>query len=46
MHWGRKPNSGKAQSFISVDQSVSNEIIEKLSAVPGVLRLSQLDFNA
>jgi len=45
MHWGRKPNSGKAQSFISVDQSVSNEIIEKLSAVPGVLRLSQLDFN-
>ena len=44
MHWGRKPNSGKAQSFISVDQAVSNEIVEKLSAVPGVLRLSQLEF--
>jgi len=45
MHWGRKPNSGKAQSFISVDQPVTADIIDRLTAVPGVLRVSQLDFN-
>ncbi len=45
MHWGRKPNSGKAQSFISVDQPVTSEIISQLAEVKGVLRVSQLDFN-
>lgn len=45
MHWGRKPNSGKAQSFISVDQPITSDIEAKLSTVPGVLRLSQLDFS-
>jgi len=44
MHWGGKPGSGKAQSFISIDQPVTREIADRLVAVPGVLRLSQLDF--
>ena len=45
MHWGRKPDSGKAQSFISVDQPVTKEIVDQLANVKGVLRISQLDFS-
>jgi len=45
MHWGRKPDSGKAQSFISVDQPVTKDVLDKLRTVPEVLRISQLDFN-
>jgi len=45
MHWGSKPDSGKAQSFIAVDQPVSEEVIKQLVEVNGVLRVSQLDFN-
>ena len=45
MHWGRKPDSGKAQSFISVDQPVTQEIIDCIGSVDGVLRISQLDFT-
>lgn len=45
MHWGRKPNSDKAQSFVSLDQQVSKDIIDKLRSIPGVLRVSQLEFN-
>jgi len=45
MHWGRKPDSGKAQSFISVDQPVTKDIIDRIAAIDGVLRISQLDFS-
>jgi D-3-phosphoglycerate dehydrogenase len=45
MHWGRKPDSGKAQSFISVDQPVTKEIIDCIAGIDGVLRISQLDFS-
>ena len=45
MHWGRKPDSSKAQSFISIDQPVTKDVLDKLITVPEVLRISQLDFN-
>ena len=45
MHWGRKPDSGKAQSFISIDQPLSEAVVKSIGAVPGVLRVSQLDFS-
>ncbi|MBN1892664.1 MAG: phosphoglycerate dehydrogenase [Clostridiales bacterium] len=45
MHWGRKPGSGKAQSFISVDQPVPEDLIESFTKIPGVLRVTQLDFS-
>jgi D-3-phosphoglycerate dehydrogenase len=45
MHWGRKPDSGKAQSFISVDQPVTMDIIDSIAGIHGVLRVSQLDFS-
>jgi len=45
MHWGRKPDSGKAQSFISIDQPLAESVVQAIAAVPGVLRVSQLDFS-
>lgn len=45
MHWGRKPGSGKAQSFIAVDQPVTLDVIKSLEEIPGVLRVTQLDFT-
>jgi len=45
MNWGRKPDSGKAQSFISVDQPVTKDIVRQLTGIKGVLRVSQLDFS-
>jgi D-3-phosphoglycerate dehydrogenase len=45
MHWGRKPGSGKAQSFISVDEPVPDEVVQSFMEMPGVLRATQLDFS-
>lgn len=45
MHWGRKPGSGKAQSFIAIDETVSESVLAELESMPGVLRVTQLDFN-
>ncbi len=45
MHWGRKPGSGKAQSFIAIDQPVPEDRIEAFKKIPCVLRFTQLDFS-
>ncbi len=45
MHWGRKIDSHKAQSFISIDEPISDAIVNQLREIPGVLRVSQLDFS-
>lgn len=45
MHWGRKPGSGKAQSFIAIDQPVPEEMVDSFTSIPGVLRFTQLDFT-
>ena len=44
MHWSRKKDKMRAQSFISIDSPVAPAVIEKLSAIEGVLRVSVLDF--
>ena len=48
MHWGRK-NDGtgakKAQSFVATEQKVSPEIIEELSKVDCINRISLLQFD-
>ena len=47
MHWGRKNQDGSdnphAQAFVAIDQPVSQEIIDELSAAEGVLRVSLLE---
>jgi D-3-phosphoglycerate dehydrogenase len=45
MHWGRKPGSGKAQSFIAIDQPVPEDRFEAFKKIPCVLRFTQLDFS-
>jgi D-3-phosphoglycerate dehydrogenase len=45
MHWGRKPGSGKAQSFIAIDQPVPEDRVEAFKKIPYVLRFTQLDFS-
>lgn len=44
MHWSRKKDKMRAQSFLSIDSPVEPEVTEKLKAVDGVLRVSVLDF--
>ena len=47
MHWGRKNQDGSdnphAQAFVAIDQPVSQEIIDELSAAEDVLRVSLLE---
>ncbi len=44
MHWSRKKDKMRAQSFLSIDSPVEADVIEKLRAIDGVLRVSVLDF--
>ena len=44
MHWGVKPNSTKAQSFLAVSEALSEEVLGELRAIDGVLRVTQLSF--
>ena len=49
MHWGRKNQDGSdnphAQAFVAVEQAVSKDIIDELSAAEGVLRVSLLELE-
>ncbi|MDD3196990.1 MAG: phosphoglycerate dehydrogenase [Eubacteriales bacterium] len=44
MHWSRKKDKMRAQSFLSIDSPVEEDVIEKLRSIEGVLRVSVLDF--
>ena len=44
MQWSRGKTEGKAESFVSVNQAVSKEVIEELRELEGVLRVSQICF--
>lgn len=44
MQWGRSSKEKKAVSFVSVDSEVSDELVEKLRAVDGILKVSRLNF--
>lgn len=46
MHWGRKQDSAKkAQSFIAVEQAVDQDVLDELSKVDRINRISLLEFN-
>lgn len=45
MHWSRKKDKMRAQSFLSIDSPVDESIIEALRSIDGVLRVSILNFN-
>jgi D-3-phosphoglycerate dehydrogenase len=45
MHWSRKKDKMRAQSFLSIDSPVDESIIENLRSIDGVLRVSILNFN-
>ncbi|MBP7401920.1 MAG: phosphoglycerate dehydrogenase [Clostridia bacterium] len=44
MHWGRKQDKMRAQAFISVDSPVENALLDQLTTLDGVLRVSLLQF--
>lgn len=47
MHWGRKlddSSSNKAQAFVATEKEVSDSVLEELSKVSGVLKVSVLSF--
>ncbi len=44
MHWSRKLDRARAQSFISVDSPVDDTTINALKAIDGVIRVSVLNF--
>jgi D-3-phosphoglycerate dehydrogenase len=44
MQWSRNSKDGKAVSFVSVDSDVPDEIIGKLRATDGILKVSKLYF--
>lgn len=45
MHWSRKKDKMRAQSFLSIDSPVDDQTIENLKSIDGVLRVSVLNFN-
>lgn len=45
MHWSRKKDKMRAQSFLSIDSPVDEKVIENLKSIDGVLRVSVLNFN-
>ena len=47
MHWGRKPDSDakKAQSFVATEVKIPDDIIDELSKIECVNRISVLDFE-
>jgi len=44
MQWSRNRRGEKAVSFVSVDQEVSNEILEEIRGIDGVLKVSMIKF--
>lgn len=44
MHWGVKPNSNKAQSFISIHDPLDEKMLTELASITDVLRVTQLTF--
>ena len=44
MQWSRNSSGDKAVSFVSVDEDVSEDILEKLRANDGILKASKLNF--
>ena len=44
MNWSSKPEKQKAVSFVSVDQDITQDTVEALKAIKGVLRVSVLHF--
>lgn len=44
VHWSRKLDRARAQSFISVDSPVDDTTINALKAIDGVIRVSVLNF--
>ena len=45
MHWSRKKDKMRAQSFLSIDSPVDEAIVARLQEIEGVLRVSVLDFS-
>ena len=45
MHWSRKKDKMRAQSFLSIDSPVDDETFEALRSIDGVLRVSILNFS-
>ncbi len=45
MHWSRKKDKMRAQSFLSVDSPVDSATLQALRQIEGVLRVSALDFS-
>ncbi len=45
MHWSRKRDKMRAQSFISIDTPVDDRSVAALKSIEGVLRVSVLNFN-
>lgn len=45
MHWSRKKDKMRAQSFVSIDSPVDAETLSALQSIDGVLRVSVLDFT-
>jgi D-3-phosphoglycerate dehydrogenase len=44
MHWSRKKDKMRAQSFLSIDTPVDDATLEALRSIEGVLRVSVLNF--
>lgn len=45
LHWSRKKDKQRAQSFISVDSPVDEATVKALKSIDGVLRVSVLSFS-
>jgi D-3-phosphoglycerate dehydrogenase / 2-oxoglutarate reductase len=45
MHYSRKKDKMKAQSFISIDTPASDQIVDALKGIEGVMRVSVLNFG-
>jgi D-3-phosphoglycerate dehydrogenase len=45
MHWSRKQDRGRAQSFLSVDSPVDDATVAALKGIEGIIRVSVLNFN-
>ncbi len=46
MHWSRKKDKMRAQSFLSIDSPVDEKTLDALRGIAGVLRVSVLNFSA
>ncbi|NLN05847.1 MAG: ACT domain-containing protein, partial [Clostridiaceae bacterium] len=44
MQWSRKDRGDKAEAFVSVDQEVPDDVVEKIKQLEGVLKVSRLSF--